>query len=670
MIAPSQVGQLGAAPAAAPPPQTAPWKAGTARPMSPEDVAKWNERLDRGEAKAKTYHPQWERGLNSYAKALSPKPDGSDLINSLLAYRHVESRKAALHYRTPEIDLIPIEPAAAEIPVGQVLPQREKVLNYELGADGADLRSAMHKTLVDMLAASGWMVVEMGYEQATLPVLDQITGQSIDVPVWARRFISAVSSKKVIIPDDFYDTDFDASPWLAVKGLIPIAVAKRAKWAIPDGFESGTSKREDRYDDGAPESSASEPQLEYRKVYYKASLYDSTVFNPELYRCLVLVKGLETPAYHVDCPYQDLTPEGSLTDDSMRGNPIHMGAGRDLIDSAYVPSDLVVGEQLQDELNKFRTGQVRSRRRRRPVTLVSDKLGQTKIEEIAANAGPVAVPDEFLLDGGQRAILVTQAASEPRDNYTAQQIIEHDWQSAMGTGDNSAGQTNKKATTATEVRTVQANSSARAKMDEDRIRAYVVKLIRKFDTIVQRTATPQEIAKILGPQASALWMQWKLLPGRYAYKIQPDAGRYVDASEYRAQKVNEYNLLRKDPAINATELNTQVLNALGYDAAKLVVPEQGPKPEPPKISISFNAEAAMSIPAETQLLLSLLAQNGYEIPPELVSMLDAQAKLRAAVQALEPPPGAEHGGMADKTEPISKHQTERTGGVQGVGRTM
>jgi hypothetical protein len=635
--------------------------------LSDEQRTTWEALTERGYKKAKTYHPQWERSLERYAKPLTPKPGQGDEINALLDYRHVENRKAQLHFETPDVNLTPIDPTDPQQPIVQILPLREKVLNHTLGPDGADLQEAVDQTIVDATGASGWLVIKVGHEEVSLP--DPVTGTP--VPIWTRRFLTPISSKSVIVPDGFKSTRFDEAPFLAIKGRVPVSVGRRMQWLIPAGFEGTLSKDESHFSDGSDDQQATEGQLEYIEIWYKAHLYDPAVFNPELYRCLILVKGLDQPAWHVDSPYQSLDERGQLTDDSMIGNPIHMGVLRQMLDSAYVPSDLVVGEQLSTELNRFRTGLMRNRRGRRPVTLINDKAGVGLIEKVAANAGPIPTPEEYFDGaGGQRLLSIVQAGTEPRDNYTAQTIIEHDWQTGMGSGDNQGGQFSKQKTTATEVRTVQANSSARAKKDENRMRAWVVKLIRKFDAVLTRTATPSEIQKILGVQGAQLWEQWRQLPGQYAYHIQPDAGRYQDATEYRAQKVNEYNLFRKDPLVDPQELLTQVFTALGYDAGKIVRPPQPEKPEPVKISVTFNVEQAMAVPAEMKLLLAILTQQGYQIPPEIQAMLDAQAQLRAAVAQLVPEPGAEHGGSADRTEPINQHQTERTGGVTGVGRTM
>jgi hypothetical protein len=663
------------------PAQTAAWAPGTPRPLSEDAVKLWGTRVERGVAKDKQFHPQWDRALSRYARALMPKPK-DDEFDPLLDYSHVEGRKAQLYHRTPDINLLPVDPQDASVPYQVILPLREKVLNHELGPEKANAKRALHKTLVDTLAASGDMILKIGFEQVTLPVETMQPGMlgqpaapvQIQVPVWSRRFIEAVSAKRLVKPSDFRDTDFDKAPWLAVKGCMPVPTAKRLGWTLPADYEGTAPDKEMYYDDGSGSSDydPTDPQVEYIEIWYKASLFDEAVFNPELYRCLILVKGSEVPAWHVDSPYQTLDPQGALTDDSMIGNPIHVDTLRDLPDSAHVPSDLVIGERLSTELTKFRTGLMRNRRGRRPVTAVNADLGQTTIDKIAENAGPVPLPAEFF-DGSNvsRAIQISQAGTEPRDNFTAQQIIQGDYDNAMGVSPNQRGQFKSGKTTATESRIVQGNSSARAKTDEDRVREYVVRLVRKFDAIVQRTMTQQELTKILGQQGAALYEAWKLLPGKYAYKIQPDSGRYVDAEEYRTQKVNEYNLLRKDPLVNGAELTRAVVTALGYDAGKLVPQDQAEeKPEAPKVSFSVSLDTAPPVPMK--LAIEMLKQQGYIISPELEAALLVQASINEEVATMESQAKSqnpEHGGPADKTERIDKRQESRTGGLEGVGKT-
>src|SRR5690348_2192190 len=160
---------------------------------------------------------------------------------------------------------------------------------------------------------------------------------------------------------------------------------------------------------------------------------------------------------------------------------------------------------------------------------------------------------------------------EPRDNFAAQDYAERDWQGALGTNENQAGQIAKKKTTATEARIAQKNSGARASSEKDRPSEWIITGVRKFDCVLARTTTVTDLVKVLGQQGAALYQQWQQLPGCYVYKILPDSGVHVDAAQFRAQKLDEYNLLRKDPQIVASELLKGVTRALGYDPSKMVI---------------------------------------------------------------------------------------------------
>lgn len=672
------------APAPVAQPANVPWAPGQSRPITAEAIEKWRGRFERAETKAKRYHPQWERGLKNYAEALVSQAKTE--VDALLDYRHVESKKSQLFHRTPEVLLLPADPEDKTLPLGVLLPQRQKLLNHELGSKAANAKRALHKTLIDALAASGWLSVELGFEQVSLPVTQTVPGmlgqpamsQTVQVPIWSRRFISDISSMKLLVPDDFYDSsNFDAAPWLAYKGVIAVAKARKAGWKIPADF-TGTAKADEAvYKHGQDVAQSSEDLCEYIKCWYRAADEDPAVFNPELYRCLILVKGLETEAWHVDCPFQGLTPEGALTDDSLVGNPIHVGTLRDLPDSAYVPSDLVVGEQLSTELNQYRTGLISNRRGRKPLIAMSDKFGQTTIDKATKNDGVVVIPDEFFDGaGGVRGIAVIGTGSEPRDNYTAQDIIERDYEEALGQGANQRGQTAKRKTTATEARIVQGNSSARAETEKDRIKEYFIGLVRKFDVIVQRTATIQEVTKILGKQGGQLWQQWKILPGKYAYDILPDSGQFVDAREHIDHVLNTYNLLRKDERVSVEELLGMVARALKKDPSTFIAPAQDKTTEPPKVSVSINL-LDLNDPVAGRVFLDLAANGGIKLHPTTIELLRAahiaNAAAGAAGNTSDEPVGADasgngHGGSATRTEKINQHSSERTGGVQGVGK--
>lgn len=656
------------------------WTPGAKRTLSADDLKAWQDRIDRSMQKAKTVWPQWQRGLKRYGEVVVN--EAKKEVNALLDYRHVESKKAQLYHRTPEIALLPIDPEDPTIPYGAILPLRQKFLSHELGPKAANAKRALHKTLVETLAASGWMAVEIGFEQVALPT--QVSPPSllgipqppmtVQVPIWSRRFIEPIPCKKLLVPDDFLDSSrFDAAPWLGYRGTMPIRQARRLGWKIPPDFEGSTSEDDSVFEHEGFPKQAPEKSVHFTKVWMQAGLYDEAVFNPELFRCLILVDGLEEPAWYVDSPFQALTPQGSLSPDSLRGNPIHMGTLRDMPDSAYVSSDLVVGEQLSTELNQFRTDLIRNRRSRRSIRMASAGLGKEIIDKVARNEDVVVVPDEWIEPGGQqRAVAQTQIGSEPRDNFAAQDVIETDFERAMGAGANQQGQFAKQNRTATEVRTVQGNSDARAETERDRIREYVVAMFEKFDVIVQRTATQQEVMQVLGMQGAALWQQWRALPGRYTYNMLPDAGRYVDIRQARAEAVDLYNMVRKDDRVNPEALLQHLARVFQLDEAKFMAPPSGKAMEPPKQSISWKVEDFHD-PLGGQTFLELAEQSGLKLSPELVTLFKAAAivaTMAGSVGGKNPdgsPAGeASHGGPAEKTEPIDKHQRDVTGGVQGT----
>ena len=642
------------------------WIPGTPRPMSEEDLKAWEGRVSRAQARRQTYEGRWQSSLERYFRS---KADNYD-VNALLDFRHVETKKAQLFYQTPEVQLHPIDPQNPELPGLALLPLRQKVLNHTLGPDGTDVKRAIHETLFDCLAASGFLVVEIGYDVRTAQ--DPMTGMA--TPIWGKPFLSRVSPKKLLIPDDFRSTQFDRAPWLGVSATMPLTRAKIA-FQLEEDFTASAQKDEHVFEHAEAASGGGDQLVEYTTIWYRAEDFDGTIVNPELYRRLILVKGLEQPAQHVDSPFQAIDEVGQLTPMSMRGNPIHVGTLRDLSDAAYVPSDLQMGEQLANEVNKFRTQLIRNRVARTPFNLIDpDGFPPGEVDKIKAGEKTVFTkPGELM--AGRIPILAVQPGQEPRDNYTAQDYAERDWQGALGTADNQSGQLSKKKTTATEARITQTNSGARAEAEKDRLREYFIAAVRKFDTVLAWTMMEADLIRILGSQGAALWAQFRELAGCYVYKVLPDSGIHVDAAQFRAQKLDEYNLLRKDPQINPAELLNGVVRALGYDPAKVVLP-QAPEagPDPAKVSFAFKGEDFVG--PQAPIVAEICVQAGYTISPSAIQQTTTAVAVGQAMGQLGPDgkPAAPigdaskgHGGSASVTEPVNQHQTERTGGVQGVG---
>lgn len=660
------------------------WEPGAARDLPEDQLKQWEDRIDRAEQVRKQYESTWENALKRYTET---KADTKD-VNPLLEVRHVESKKAQLFYQTPEVQLHPIDPQIPEIPTDPLLPLRQKVLNDRLGPDGTDVKRTVHEALFDCLAPSGLLCTEIGYDVRLAPAPpDPTTGQPMvgpdgqpveQVPIWGQAYWERVTPKKVLIPSEWRSTRYDKAPWLGIGPLtMPLARAKR-EFQLPEDF-TASSLRDDAVFEHREQSigqSQGEPVCEYYKVWLRAEVFDETVINPELYRELIFIKGLDHAATYRDSPFQSVDEMGQLTTDSMRGNPIHLGTLRDLSDSAYIASDLALMEQLSSELVKYRTGLVRNRVARTPFNLIDpDGFPAEEIDKIKAGEKNIFTKPGQLISGQPAPIQAANPGQEPRDNFAAQDIIERDIEKAMAQSANTSGQLQQQKRTATEVRAAQGGSNARSEAEKDRLREWFIAGVRKFDAVLQRTMTPQELVKILGQQGATLWDQWRSLSGCYVYKILPDSGVHVDAQQYRAQVLEMYNMLRKDPQVAPAELLKPVARAFNLDPAKTVLPqapEQGP--DPMKTSFAFKGEDFLGPQAE--IVLMICAQMGIAIPADAIQRLEAQKGVLMATGQLgpdgKPPtpvgdPSAKHGGSAGKTEPVNQHQRERTGGMQGVG---
>ena len=214
----------------------------------------------------------------------------------------------------------------------------------------------------------------------------------------------------------------------------------------------------------------------------------------------------------------------------------------------------------------------------------------------------------------------------------------------------------------------------------------------------------QDLVKILGQQATQLWEEWRNLPGRYVYRVQPDSGVHVDAVQFRTQKLDEYNLLRKDPQIDATELLNGAGRAWGEDPTKLGVTPTERGPDPARVTLTLSGDDLVGI--QSLAASEILKQAGYTLSEAAIAPLthDQTASggvpvmpgmrpgaespegtspvvplgMSAGMAAMMPTgapavpgmmgPAAGHGGGATPPERVNQHATENTGALQGVGQ--
>jgi hypothetical protein len=114
-----------------------------------------------------------------------------------------------------------------------------------------------------------------------------------------------------------------------------------------------------------------------------------------------------------------------------------------------------------------------------------------------------------------------------------------------------------------------------------------------------------------------------------------------------------------------------IATGFNRDPARFIAPPQDETIEPPKISVSINL-IDLNDPVAGRVALDLFANEGVKLSPDTIALMKA-AHVSAVVNGTAGQPvGADadpngHGGSADHTEPINQHQTDHTGGMQGVG---
>jgi len=137
--------------------------------------------------------------------------------------------------------------------------------------------------------------------------------------------------------------------------------------------------------------------------------------------------------------------------------------------------------------------------------------------------------------------------------------------------------------------------------------------------------------------------------------------------------------LARDPQVNRAELLGDLIRAFNMDPTKVI--QQKPpekKPDPPNITYRFGGDDLNPQFPQFPIVVEILRLAGVEIPVEAIQRAQitaAQTPIQAAAPGGAPgtaparpgmaPP---HPGMAEKAEVLNRHQDERTGAVQGVGR--
>ncbi len=645
-------------------------------------LAFWRGEVERADAEGRKYHDQWQNNIRWY-EGDSPDAakyrENTDFVNVNIDFYQVEQKLAQLFYETPELQLRGTGPLKGR---DDILQAHRDLIN-ELLDDCDVLSRAVHPAIKDCLAVSGVGPVLVGYTPTLRTVQPPMQPGSIlglqgpvQVPIYQQWFAMRFSPKKLLIPADWHDVPSDLTPWLGMRFRMPLAVARKEfadAFATKPEFTGTTERDEHVLQD---ETHASGPTgLQYvdgQVIFYRADQFDPNASHPELYRELVLIDGLDVEARHRDCPHQTILPNGQLSADSMRGNPIHPLSIRSVPDKAYTPSDSQMTRGLVREKCRFRTQMVQQRDADRHFVLYDiDKLPPDVIDKITnRTVGALIGVEGGALNSGVGSIFAAVGpASNSRQTYVQEDYITRDIEKTLAVDSAGAGVADDQNETATKTAEVARNRNVRLDHERRQVLRWYLALVDKFSAMVCRYLSPDLAATYLGPQAAQLWASWdkRTVTGRVAFSAKPDSQIRLDAAAERKFALQLYQMVANDPNVVRVELLKNLFIKAGYDPTRMVVDKLPEKKPEPRLGFSF--KGADLINPQAQQVRELLAQMGLQISQESIDSSASQMYQQLAIGLRDASGKAvptqrrptEHGGPAQQVRSLSKQQGDETG---------
>lgn len=646
----------------------------------------WRGEVDRAEDAARPYHGEWQDNVSWYIgkspDAAAAQTNNADYVNVNVDFYQVEQKQAQLFYETPELQM-----HGTGVLEGRddVVQAHRLLMDEILGDSHADVLSTVHDTIKTCLSVENTGPVLIGYQPTLREVQPPMQPGSIlglqgpvSVPIHEHWYALPFSRRKLLVPADYKASNWDKAPWLGMRFRMPLAVALREK-LVPSDFK-GTNTRDEfvlEKSDATKEASGLN-YVDGQALWYKASMFDAQASHPELYRELILIDGLDKEARHRDSPHQTIGPDGRMTGDSMRGNPIHPLTIRSVPDSSFVPSDSQMTRPLVKELCNFRTQMVQERDATRPRWGFDvDKLTPESAQKLVDGAlgSMIALEGGALANGVQTIIAQLVQGSPNRQTYVANDYITHDIEKTLAIDATGAGVSADDQESATKTATVDRNRGVRLDAERRQVLKWYLRLVDKMSALVCRYMTPQMAAQYIGQQRAAVWAQWdkKSSDGRLAFTAKPDSQIRLDAAQERRFALQLYQMVANDPNVVRVELLKNLFIKAGYDPTKMVVEQLPEKPQEPSLGFTFKGEDFIS--PQAQQVREILAKCGIQISEEAVQSTASQLYQQMALglrdasgKAVPATPRlAEHGGPAQQVRPLSKRQGDETGNRPGPG---
>ncbi len=685
----------------------------------------WKDEITNAESKRDdSYLPFWDRNVRSYlAQPSSATGLAATDPNQLVTpkdFANVEQKKAQLFFQLPKIIMKALQPQFE-----QAAPIAQAVLRFYLGPNRVDAVKMMAECLFDALCPAGLLVCKVGYESVTdgtseilvdmpAPVVAPPAaplGQSplpgaqppgsvlglggqpatIQVPkvvpriISERYFIERVSPAKVLIPDGFHGSNYDLAPWNGMR-FDGYADVIRRRYRLDEDEGKGASEDEHRIKSEPNAQAANGNKITGWEIWYKAALFDPNEAHPEKIRLLVILDGVEKPVVHKDSPYQVFDEQTGRLVRGMRGFPIQIGALRYVSDSAYPPSECTIGRALVENLSRFDTQSAIMRDRAVPFLLADETRlgGPAALEKMRRGVFGGVIPVQGL-DPNNPPLMEAAKPHMSSDHYQTRNQLDRDLSEVWAFGPNQRGQEASESRSATEMRLAQANASARLSAERRETMDFFVKSATKLFALLQLFADKEEYVEIVGEEGFKRYESWDKtkIAGEYAFEVKPDSAAQIDYVQERGDLLRAYELIRRDPNVNAIPLLERIATAFDFDPygeAGLVVAKLPPRPpRPADVAMSMKLEDLDLADALFEVKLSILQQSGYVFPPEMIQKAQQHRQMQAVIMAQsgindpglvpggaqqnQAAPNREHPGAAQQVERLSKHTERYTGGL-------
>lgn len=684
---PPQPGMPPQAPPAPPPPL--PYQ-NTAPPMTEDDVKDWRLRLTAARDPIQAIITEGKINISRYrVKHLLKQPLEHEVVVPL-DFSYTEQKKAQIFFQVPEIHLEATRPE-----LEPTAPIAQAVINRALGVKpaGVDLKTAMFEILTDVICPVGYGVIKFGYEtyvdgtkpvqvgtepvpggqpgavlglgaQPMQPVMQQVPNV-VSECYYARR----VPPGHFRAPFDFMGSDFDDSPWVGWRFCedVPASdpTAKRYRG-------NGNAQNDDEMLLIDPvQTSRTKPKKRWgTEVFYRACRFDPTCKNPELVRTFKLYDDEDEPSVHEDSRDQRWAPDGSLI--GMPGYNLHVLTLRYTSDSCYPQSDMQTVRQTIDEISKGRTDLMRRRNRSLPqVAYDSSAVTPDSLAAIQKNENTAFIG--FARPVDDSTFREIPKGTFGRENFAFNDQAQRDLDTAMALGASAGVLRSDSPETATKSSQIQSAVDTRLEAERTRVLEYLVKGAMKLFGLIQVYADQQDYVRLDGQSAAARLQAWDktTIGGLYAFKAKPNSHVRLDADGELKKALDYYNIGRNDANANGAELFKNLTLAYGYDPQRSMKQPDPKGPDPAKGSIAFKIEDFIGPGAP--IAIELAAQAGYKISPQAMQATQGFAQIWAQIQQEQAQAQAmqkaadEHGGAAERTEPIDKHALDKTGQLPGPG---